>query len=171
MDPHRFPQGGYFPQGDDDGADAWAQSGQDYEDLNTALLMHPETVIDDPTWYNFDYSADPSAYPWDVPGAELSYEPAAGPSEQHLPQQQHHHQQPEEPAGSSRNGKGRAPPPPPPQQQQQQQQVEYRFKTDLPDPSDCETYKSTIKELYLTQKLSLKDVTEIMKERHEFFAT
>ncbi len=183
MDPNRYPAGGYFPHGGgdgDDASDAWAQSGQNYEEFNNTLLMHPETVIDDPTWYtDFDYSADPSAYQWDTAGhgaaADAGYETAAaGPADQQLfaATQQQDVMSTAASGSSSKKGKGRAPPPPPrQQQQQQQQQVEYRFKTDLPDSSDWDSHKNTIKDLYLTQKLSLKDVTEIMKARHGFSAT
>ena len=180
MDPNRYPQGGYYPpattSSNEADAAAWAESGQSYEDFNNTLMMHPpDTIIDDPSWYtDFDYSADPAAY-WDT-SASGGYDAVAavasagsgggggsssrkGKSSSSSAAASSGKSKSKGSSSESHGGGGGG------------GQVEYRFKTDLPEAADWEAQKETIKELYLTEKRSLRDVTEIMKDRYGFYAT
>ncbi|EFX06495.1 hypothetical protein CMQ_6816 [Grosmannia clavigera kw1407] len=47
----------------------------------------------------------------------------------------------------------------------------YRFRHDLPVPTDWDPLQPLLRELYMVRRLSLRDVAEIMKEQHHFSAT
>ena len=150
MDPNQYQAGGSY-------------SG--YDDLNNTILMHPDELQDDPAWYNeFDYSDQP----WDAAGSSTQYYDdegqyhaqdggagAAGPSDKGKGKAKDRKS-----SGGGGGGKSSKP-----------KETEYRFKDDLPNSADWDCYRETIRELYLTQKLSLRDVMEVMKEKHSFVAT
>ena len=155
MDPNQYQTGGSY-------SGEYGQ--QPYDDLNNTLLMHPEEIMEDPAWYNeFDYSDQP----WDAAGPSTEHYAdggdyyagdngaAAGSSDKGKGKAKDHHK------SSKDKDKGKA----------KAKETEYRFKDDLPNPADWDCYRETIKDLYLTQKLSLRDVMEVMKETHSFAAT
>jgi len=154
MDPNQFQAGGSYSD---------EYGGQHYDDLNNTLLMHPEEIMEDPAWYNeLDYSEQN----WD----------AAGPSTEHYGDgEQYYGDQAGSAAGPSDPGKGKGKDHKSGKDKDKgkskPKETEYRFKDDLPNPSDWDCYRETIRDLYLTKKLSLRDVMEVMKETHSFVAT
>jgi len=157
MDPNRYQ------------VDEYGQ--QPYDDLNNALLMHPEEIMEDPAWYNeFDYTDQA----WDAAGPSTEY---CGADEEqcYADEDQCYADEGGAAAGSSDKGKGKGKVKDHKSSKDKGKpkvkETEYRFKDDLPNPADWDCYRETIRELYLTKKLSLRDVIEVMKETHSFAAT
>jgi hypothetical protein len=159
MDPNQY-NAGYHAGAYSSAEDYSGQQSYD-DDFNDALLMHPE-MMEDPAWYaSFDYGAGDAAgdqIAWDhTQEYEGYYETAGGDG-----------------SGAGKKDKGKEKSKSKDKDKPKSKgkdQPEIRFKNDMASSSDWDTHRETIRDLYMTQKLSLKDVMEVMRNTHGFAAT